>query len=210
MEFNPIKMMLQLKVLKHISAAGIQSPFASSPFAMILEQLFEAAGIMPEQTTAGSQERLSVTNVSQQEQLPVKPTTAPLACKPHQDIHQLIDQISSKYNMNPALISSIVQHESGFNPMSKSPAGAMGLMQLMPETARSLGVRNPYHAEDNLEGGIKYIKQLLDMYHGDEKLALAAYNAGPGNVAKYRGIPPFKETQSYVAKVLHTYQALNA
>lgn len=139
MEINAIKMMLQLQSLKQVSAAGIQSPFASSPFAMILEQLFEAAGIMPEQTTAGSQERLNVPAFSQQEQLPVMRTTAPLASKPHQDIHQLIDQISSKYNMNPALITSIVQHESGFNPMSKSPAGAMGLMQLMPETARGLG-----------------------------------------------------------------------
>src|SRR5205807_5339514 len=101
-----------------------------------------------------------------------------------------------------SLVRAVVQVESGFNPRAYSPKGAMGLMQLMPATAREFGVRNPFNAEQNVRGGVAYLRQLLDRYDNNEELALAAYNAGPGAVDRYgRSVPPYRETQNYVTHV---------
>jgi soluble lytic murein transglycosylase-like protein len=114
----------------------------------------------------------------------------------------LVREYAARHALRPDLVRAVIQVESGFDPRARSPKGAMGLMQLMPDTARELGVNDPYDPADNIRGGTKYLRQLLDRFDGDEELALAAYNAGPGAVARYgRQIPPYRETREYVKKV---------
>jgi soluble lytic murein transglycosylase-like protein len=113
----------------------------------------------------------------------------------------LIEEHARLNGVRTDLVRAIVQVESGFNPRARSPKGALGLMQLMPETARQLGVANPFNPEENIRGGVRYLRQLLDRY-GSEQLALAAYNAGPGAVDKYgASVPPYRETRDYVSKI---------
>lgn len=119
-----------------------------------------------------------------------------------QSLDDIFQKASQKYDVPVSLLKAIGKAESNFNPNAVSCAGAQGVMQLMPATAKSLGVTDSFDAEQNIMGGAKYIKQMLDRYDGNVKLALAAYNAGSGNVEKYGGIPPFKETQNYVTKVM--------
>lgn len=116
------------------------------------------------------------------------------------EITDLVRRIAREENVDESLFLALVYQESRFNPCARSPAGAIGLAQLMPETARELGV-DPYDMEENLSGGARYLKQQLQRFGGNPKLALAAYNAGPGRVVTYGGIPPFKETQGYVAAI---------
>ena len=117
----------------------------------------------------------------------------------------VVNQISKKYNVDEKLVQALIKQESGFNPKARSKAGAMGLMQLMPSTAKNLGVQDPYNMVQNVEGGVKYLKSMLNKYNGNVILALAAYNAGPNAVDKYSGVPPYKETQNYVKSILANY-----
>jgi soluble lytic murein transglycosylase-like protein len=113
-----------------------------------------------------------------------------------------IDAAAASNGIDPALLKGLVSQESGFDPNARSGAGALGLTQLMPGTAASLGVSNPLDPAQSLQGGAKYLRQQLDRFGGDERLALAAYNAGPGAVARYGGVPPYSETQNYVNSVM--------
>ncbi|WP_199883692.1 lytic transglycosylase domain-containing protein [Anaerosinus massiliensis] len=121
------------------------------------------------------------------------------------DIASLIDQAAHKYGVDPSLVNAVAKTESNYTADAVSDAGAVGIMQLMPATADSLGVKNIYDPRDNIEGGVKYIKQLLNTFDGDVSKAVAAYNAGPQAVKNYNGIPPYAETQNYVRKVLDLY-----
>lgn len=118
------------------------------------------------------------------------------------NLDQIFEKAAADYHVPVGLLKAVAKAESNFNPLAESGAGAQGIMQLMPATARSLGVTNSFDPEQNIMGGAKYLSQMLDRYDGNQVLALAAYNAGPGNVKKYNGVPPFQETQRYITKVL--------
>jgi hypothetical protein len=129
---------------------------------------------------------------------PAAPKTNP---EPSVTVNELVASIARRHDVEPSLVDSVIRVESNYNPNAVSSAGAMGLMQLIPSTARRFGVNNTFHPEQNIEGGVRYLKYLMQLYNGDERLALAAYNAGEGAVAKYKGIPPYPETQNYVYQV---------
>jgi len=124
------------------------------------------------------------------------------------EINELIDKYADKNGLDADFVKAVINQESGFNPNATSKCGAMGLMQLMPGTAQGLGVTNAYDPEQNIEGGTKYLKGLMDRFDNNKSLALAAYNAGPNAVKKYGGIPPYQETQNYVKNVLGKYEKM--
>jgi soluble lytic murein transglycosylase-like protein len=127
--------------------------------------------------------------------------------KPHMN---WVEHYSELYELDYRLVKSVIEVESCFDAYAVSRVGARGLMQLMPATAKELGVQEPFNARQNIRGGTSYLRKMMNRFDGDIKLALAAYNAGPGAVEKYKGIPPYKETQSYVKRILKKFQAYSA
>jgi hypothetical protein len=120
-------------------------------------------------------------------------------------LNQVVNTASAAYHLDPDLVNSVIHAESGFNSRAVSPKGARGLMQLMPGTANQLGVNDAFDPQANVDGGSRYLRELLERYNFDLVKALAAYNAGPERVEQYRGVPPFRETRAYVARIVHEY-----
>jgi hypothetical protein len=138
---------------------------------------------------------------------PIKQSTqsAPQAPQLPIDINELVASASGTYSLDPDLVNSVIRAESGFNVRAVSPKGAQGLMQLMPQTASALGVENAFDPQANVEGGTRYLRELLERYNFDLIKALAAYNAGPERVERYGGVPPYYETKAYVARIVRDF-----
>jgi len=143
--------------------------------------------------------------------LPLEPnievSTEFVAVPAHQAYEDIIEEAAAEYDMDANLIRAVMQAESAFHPYAVSRAGAEGLMQLMPDLADEMGVNNAFDPRENIMGGARYLKRLLDYHNGNIDLALASYNAGPGNVQRYGGIPPFRETRNYVRTIKHILAA---
>jgi soluble lytic murein transglycosylase-like protein len=135
------------------------------------------------------------------------PASAPARAPLSSNVIEMIDQIARVYDVEGPLVHSVIRAESNYNPQAVSNKGAMGMMQLIPATARRFGVLNPFDPKQNVEGGVRYLRFLLDYYKNDYKKAIAAYNAGEGAVDQYRGIPPFTETRNYVTQVARNLMA---
>lgn len=204
MNVDQIKQFIQQQAMSILTnRERHESPFGSLtnhiPFNELLQQKIDEANMLNQREDPFK---------TGQRFLPMTPTTdhhIGATTQSPGELDSYIKEASEKYGIDAKLIHAVIVRESNYNVHAKSHAGAQGLMQLMPNTARGLGVTNPYNPKQNIDGGTKYLRQMLNRYDGNLQLALAAYNAGPGNVDKYDGIPPFKETQHYVKNVLHTY-----
>lgn len=180
---------------------AVRPPRGASAAAFLVRGPSSAAGAFEQLWAALTGAAAPTTRLAKER----KPTPDSGQASPY---HQLIQEAAAREQVDPALVRAVVRAESNFNPRAESPAGAKGLMQLMDGTARSMGVTNPFDAAQNIAGGVRYLRQLLQRYKGDVTLALAAYNAGPGAVDRYGAVPPYAETQQYVRRVLqHRDQA---
>lgn len=199
MNIDKLKIMLQLQALQNFNSTSNSSP--GNIFQDLMNEMLLEEGNAMSQLSGQTSVYTPVTLLNQTPSLPPIHMTKISNTGSATEFDSIIQEAAAKYNLPVNLIKSVIKQESNFNPNAVSGAGASGLMQLMPATAKGLGVTNVFDPRDNIFGGSKYLRQMLDKYNGNTTLALAAYNAGPGNVDKYGGIPPFKETQKYVRKV---------
>ena len=146
----------------------------------------------------------SIVRFEQEEVGPATPKPAPEVA-PVKSLRETVEEASGRERIDPDFVASVIHAESGGNARAVSRKGARGLMQLMPETATRLGVRDSFDPAANVDGGTRYLRQLLEQYHGDAVRALAAYNAGPQRVDQYRGVPPYRETRAYVSRIIRDY-----
>ncbi len=213
MYFVQIDLLLQMLQLQLINPANSlesseRENSVNSSFALVLAAVLSASGAggsggLPGLTInpGGASNYISMHYPSKPEGAKHRNTIGNSGTPASVGVEQIIAKVSEKYKLDPALLKAVVKVESGFNPLAVSSAGAMGLMQLMPRTAAALGVKDPFDVGENLDAGARYLKSMLDRYNGNVNLALAAYNAGPGAVQKYGGVPPYRETMDYLQRV---------
>lgn len=170
---------------KHMRTAVLAAAMSSAPMARPMLALFPVAKAVEPQ---------------------IDVTTEFEVVPPNEAYEAIIQEAAAEYDLDPALIRSVMQAESAFHPYAVSRAGAEGLMQLMPALADEMGVTDSFDPHENVMGGARYLKRLLDYHNGNLDLALASYNAGPGNVARYGGVPPFRETRNYVKTIKALYK----